>query len=196
MKWLIRLLILVVIVGSAWMGLTFYVDQKSTLHRVYQAVENPKGQVLILYHHDRIYDFGKRAGLALITGAQKENWSSTLSTYAFDSMMGEVNLSAFDKIIMLTNVYNWRPDSEFMQWVEQHAAELKQKKVGVFVLGAGSTNEARRIAYAKLKSTGATIGFTKSLWLWRPNDDLKLDDPNLQVAEDVAREQLVHFLRQ
>lgn len=196
MKWLIRLLILVVIGGCAWIALTFYVDRKSTPYRVYQAVENPQGQVLILYHHDRIYDFGKRIGLSLAATAQKENWSSTLSTYSFDSMMGELNLSAFQKVVILTNVYNWRPDSEAMQWLEQNAAKLKQKKLSVFILGMGSTNEARQIAYLKAKNTGAVIGFTKSLWLWRPNDDLRLDDPNLQVADDVASDYLRNFLRQ
>lgn len=110
--------------------------------------------------------------------------------------MGEVNLPAFQKVVILTNVYNWRPDSEAMQWLEQHATGLKQKKLGVFILGAGSTNEARQIAYIKAKNTGALIGFSKSLWLWRPNDDLRLDDPNLLVAEDVAGEYFRNFLRQ
>jgi hypothetical protein len=39
-----------------------------------------------------------------------------------------------------------------------------------------------------LRRTGATVLQTRSFWLWRPNDDSRLDRPNREVALQLARE--------
>lgn len=53
--------------------------------------------------------------------------------------------------------------------------------------GAGATGRSQRILEEALGRTGAKVLATRSFWLWRPNDEARMNEANRAVALDMAR---------
>ena len=52
--------------------------------------------------------------------------------------------------------------------------------------GAGSTQRSERLLGEALRNTGATVLKTQSVWLWRPNDEARMNEPNRHVAAEIV----------
>ena len=93
-------------------------------------------------------------------------------------------------VAVVTNTYYWTPDLPTLRYLRR--AHLQGIAVVGLVAGAGSTGHSQRVLERALLRAGATVLQTRSFWLWRPNDESRPNEPNRQVALDLARQLGTH----
>ena len=95
-----------------------------------------------------------------------------------------MSISDYDALIFCANTYNWRPDWSITNYVDEYLPE--GKPVVAITLGAGSTGWSQRNFESVIKARGGNLVESYSLWLWRPNDESKQEQPNVEVAQGLA----------
>ena len=54
-------------------------------------------------------------------------------------------------------------------------------------LGSGSTTRSKRLLEAALREKGTRLLASETYWLLRPNDESRMEEPNVQVALEKTR---------
>lgn len=181
-KWRARISWAMATVLIAWAILTLWA-QFSGPHFI-ESLEAESGsqKALVVYDPDPIYNLDERVCLAYAQGLHEEGWQVTVaSVRAANSLPGE-----FDHFAFCANTYNWGPDLSICNFIENRT-DLYQKPVVAITLGSGSTARAKRILEQKILKREAELVNSVSYWLMRPNDESRLDEPNVEVAKDMAR---------
>jgi hypothetical protein len=171
-----------ILVAICWLLLTLYVERKGPAKKWIFGSENGE-KVLIVYDPDPFYNLDEKICKSFANALAEEHMHVTVATVAATDNM---ETKSFDVYIYCANTYNWRPDWSITNFVRNNTTSQNGKPVVAVTLGAGSTESSKLNFEAVLADTGATIVGSYSLWLWRPNDELKTKDSNVQVAIDKA----------
>lgn len=166
-----------------WGGLTFWVEcARFAPARVLQA---PKaaGRALVLYNPDPLYDLDRQVGEAFATALNTRGWEVKLSSHG---STGEGPDPGVDLCVLIANTYNWAPDRPTVRYIRQ-SAWLAGKPVVAITLGSGSTARSKRLLEEALQTRGAQLLASETYWLLRPNDESRMDEPNVQVALERAQ---------
>jgi hypothetical protein len=149
-------------------------------HEVISDSGNPK--VLILYHPSRDAGFSDEISLALAQGFKDAGLAVDRDTMTSKTPTA---LGAYALITVVSNTYWAAPD-----WpTTRYLARIRlggAKAIGV-MCGAGSTGRSERKLREALERAGAVVVTTRSYWIFRPNDERRLDARNRDVAKDMAR---------
>ncbi len=136
---------------------------------------------LILYHPSRDAGFSDELSMALADGLKSPGYRVDRATLTSQTP-GEV--ADYALVAVVTNTYYASPDRPTLRYLARvHWAGTPV--IGV-IGGAGSTEQAERVFGGALRSTGATVLATRAFWLWRPNDERRMQEPNRAVARDLA----------
>ncbi len=168
---------------AGWILLTLWVEQAGGKKRVeLGSADNSAAHALIVYDPDPIYNLDEQVCLSFGKGLAEKNVRVTVATV---EAARELNLDSVALFVFCANTYNWRPDWAITGFIKERG-EWKGKKAIALTVGSGSTEEARLHFEALLQKKEFVLLDSRSLWLLRPNDETRMDEPNVEVANTNA----------
>lgn len=170
------------IMGIGWIALTLYVEAEGPAKEWTFGGRKNKN-VLIVYDADPFYNLDEQVCLALAKSIASDSTGVVVATVASAK---KLDPKIYDLFVYCANTYNWRPDWGITDYIEEHSASVATKPVVAITLGAGSTESSRKKFEYLIKRSGGELISSHSLWLWRPNDESKLEQPNVSVAVAMA----------
>lgn len=173
---LLRIIGLIIVI---WILLTFYVELEGPkTHETYGKTDNYL-KALIVYDPDPFYDLDKQICTTIAATLSENKWNSTVISVAADKNLTD---EFYDLYVFCANTYNWEPDRVICNYIKNFKG-LTNKNVVAITLGSGSTKRAQRIFEKLIIDSGANLVVSKSFWLMKPNDELKIETSNnVEVA--------------
>jgi hypothetical protein len=139
---------------------------------------------LIVFDPDPKYNLDDQVCRAFAEGLAANGFYSTVATVASAEAMKD---RSFDLLVFCANTYNWRPDRAVSAHIEDHPG-LQGKDVVAITLGSGSTGSSQGVLESLIRDKKAILIGSRSFWLLRPNDETRMEEKNVDVAVDLARE--------
>jgi hypothetical protein len=174
---------LAIALALAWVIISVIVEREGTPRLEHLGGGTGKGKALVLYHPSRDARFSDELSLAFAEGLMAAGFAVDRGTLTSET---PAHPEGYAIIGVVSNTYYWTPDLPTMHYLSR--ARMEGLPVVGLIGGAGSTGRSQRVLEAALRRTGATVIDVRSFWLWRPNDETRLAEPNRQVALDRARQ--------
>jgi hypothetical protein len=180
-RYFVTALILIIV---AWIALTIYVERMGpSKHWKFESA-NAKKDALIVFDPDPFYNLDEQICIAFGNALAEEDVNALVVTVA---AADQFNAKDFDVIVYCANTYNWRPDWAISNFIEDSGPLQSISSVGI-TLGSGSTEASQKHLDKIIINSGGKLIGSYSLWLWRPNDETKMKQPNVQVAVAMAHD--------
>lgn len=176
------LLSTLVIISLGWIALTFYVERTGPSKEWVLGKESER-QVLIVYDPDPFYNLDEKVCMAFAKAMTEHEINVRVASVAAAQRL---NHQTFDALIYCANTYNWRPDWSITGYIEDHNISENSIPVVAITLGAGSTQSSQQYFEKTIINSGGKLMASYSLWLWRPNDETRMKEPNVEVAVTMA----------
>lgn len=141
-----------------------------------------KARALVLFHPSRDAHFSDDLSVAVSDGLKAAGFSVDRETLTRNT---PAEPRDYALIAIVSNTYWWTPDLPTLRYLER--ARLDAVPVIGLIGGAGATERAQRIFEEALRKSGARLIRTRSFWLFRPNDEARMNEPNRVVALDMAK---------
>ena len=170
--------------GLSWVVLTLYVEQEGP-PKLWLLGDASQKNALIVFDADPFYNLDEQVCMSFGEALATQNFRVTIATVA---TADSISTSRYDLVVYCANTYNWRPDWAVTSFIEDHSPSGNNVPTVAITLGAGSTEASQRNLEHAIASTGAKLINSYSLWLWRPNDERKMETPNVDIAVDMAHE--------
>jgi len=149
---------------------------------VFEALGGPGvARALVLYHPSRDAHFSDDLSLAVVGGLKRAGLSVDRATLTRETPARPVGYAL---VAVVSNTYYSAPDLPTLHYLRR-ARFAGVSAIGV-IGGAGSTQRSERLLGEALRNTGATVLKTQSVWLWRPNDEARMNEPNRHVAAEIV----------
>ncbi|MFN0120555.1 MAG: hypothetical protein ACKV2V_08640 [Blastocatellia bacterium] len=139
-------------------------------------------RALVLFHPSRDARFSDDIAVELAAGFNAAGYVVDLVTMTSET---PAEPREYGLIGVVSNTYYWAPDLPTTRYLAR--AQFADIPAVGLMCGAGSTARARGILDEALRGAGARVLETRSFWLWRPNDEGRLSEPNREVARQMAR---------
>lgn len=143
----------------------------------------PGRNALIIMHPSWLDGFQEELTAAFAMSLAAKGWRVERMRARSDQIP---ELAAFQLIVIGTNTYYWRPDLPTKRVLAQ--LNLESKRVVGIVSGAGSTDWAVASLRQLIVESHGEVLEVRPYWLWRPNDETRMEEPNREVAVDLARQ--------
>lgn len=140
-------------------------------------------KALIIYDPDPFFNLDEQVCKAFAEGLAEQNIQTTLATVESAPTITE---NQYEVIVICSNTYNWRPDWGVCQFVK-HQTSLKGQPVVAITLGAGATVSSQKALERLLGQKETLLIGSRSFWLFRPNDENRMKEKNVQVAVSQAK---------
>jgi hypothetical protein len=141
-----------------------------------------KAKALVLFHPSWDAHFSDDLSLALSDGLKEGGFAVDLATLTRDT---PGDPTGYALIGVVSNTFYWTPDLPTLRYLKR--AHLNGISVVGLIGGAGATARSQRILDEALRRTGARVIATYSFWISRPNDETRMNEPNREVALDLAK---------
>jgi hypothetical protein len=171
------------IIGVGWGALTLVAEIRGPKKSWDLGDSSAKESVLIVYDPDPFYDLDQQVCLAFADVLTNEGMKVKVASV---SAAEESNFSNFNGYVFCANTYNWAPDWALTKYIENQES-LNKKPVIAITLGSGSTKRSQTKLEQLVIRKGGNIIDSHSLWLMRPNDEARMEEPNIQVAISIVR---------
>ncbi len=179
LKWIILALIISVLIGT--LAVTIFVQREAPFRSDSLGAKGVK-RALILYHPSRDAQFSDDLTLAIARGFEDAGLSVDRQTMTKDTPVKPRNYAI---IAIVSNTFFWQPDWPTMRYLNR--SDLNGVPTIGIMAGGGATERARQKLIKALVRSGADLRDTRSLWVSKPNDDMRLHENNRAVAGDIAR---------
>lgn len=176
-----RILWLIAGILVIWALLTLWVEAQGPVKMVQVGTNDASQRALVVYDPDPIYNLDEQVCQAYATGLSMAGWQVTVATVRAAKGLEE----RFDHYAFCANTYNWGPDRAVSRFIRSNA-DLGQKPVAAITVGSGSTARAERLLQQKIIDQKAKLVGSVNYWLMRPNDESRMDESNVAVAQDLA----------
>lgn len=163
-----------------WTALTIWAQYFGEQYSSEYGVKGHKS-ALIVYNPDPIYDLDKQVCNSFAKGLAETGYHCKVASIRF----AEQDTDTHDLYVFCANTYNWSPDWLICKFVKSRQ-DLENQKAVAITLGSGSTGRAKRRFEEKIKARNMTMIDSRTYWLMRPNDDNRMDEKNVVVANDLA----------
>jgi hypothetical protein len=140
-------------------------------------------KALILYHPSRDAHFTDDLSLAVADGLNAAGYSvdrATLNGATPDQPKG------YRLLVVVSNTYFWTPDLPTLTYLKR--ARLDHLPTLGVIAGAGATVRSQQMLERALSGSGATLVGVRAFWTARPNDQHRTNEPNREVALQLARQ--------
>jgi hypothetical protein len=144
-------------------------------------------KALIIYDPDPFYNFDEQICETFARTLSDNNWYATVATVKSARKM---DISSFDLYVLCANTYNWDPDWSIDRFIMRNGS-LYKKKVVAITLGAGSTERSQETLETLIKGKGSILIDSKSFWLYKPNDESRLNESNVKVANELVKKWVI-----
>jgi hypothetical protein len=138
-------------------------------------------RALILFHPSRDAHFSDDLSMSLADGLRVAGFSVHRATLTSET---PPTFEGYALIAVVSNTFWWTPDLPTLRYLG--CARFNGVNVIGLIGGGGATERSQRMLDEALRKTGANVIRTRSLWLWRPNDESRPSEPNKQVALQLA----------
>lgn len=165
-----------------WTALTIYAQYSGKANKEIIESQNGVKTALIVYNPDPFYNLDEQVCKSFAEGISEYGFNSKVVT----AKLAIEEIDDFDLYVFCANTYNWAPDWKITSFIKNHP-KLKEKNVVAITLGSGSTEDAQTKLEAVINNTGANMLASKTYWLMRPNDENRIDESNVAVANDMAK---------
>jgi hypothetical protein len=167
---------------AVWTALTLWAEYSGKENTYFEGSDTAARKALIVYNPDPIYNLDEQISKSFAKG---------LSQYDLRVKITTVNEAKkdnydYDIYVFCANTYNWAPDWQVKGYIRDHPRLQKQNVVAI-TLGSGSTSRSKRILEETIRSKQANLLASRTYWLLRPNDEDRMDESNIAVANDMAR---------
>jgi hypothetical protein len=179
-RYLIATIVLVII---GWTALTIYVEKTGPSRQWTLESENGQSTALVVFDPDPFYNLDEQVCLSFGKALAENGINVQIATVAAAE---QLKSKKFDVIIYYTNTYNWRPDWAVANYIEDCNNTSQHISSVAITLGAGSTEASQKHLETVITASGGKLIGSYSLWLWRPNDEKKMKEPNVEVAVGMA----------
>ena len=177
------LLATVIIVSIGWTTLTVYVETAGPSKQWTFQSENAKRNAIVVFDPDPFYNLDEQVCMSFGKALSENGFRVQVATVAAAE---QFKSSEFDLIVYCANTYNWRPDWSITSYIHNSEKIHSGKKCVAITLGAGSTGSSQKHFEEVITNAGGKLIGSYSLWLWRPNDESKMENPNVEVAVAMA----------
>lgn len=181
LKRLVKILLVIVVL---WVLLTIWAEGVGP-KRIFQlGTAGNKGTVLIVYDPDPFYNLDRQVCEAFGKVLADSGWKINMATVAAAEQFNDSSVNLY---VFCANTYNWAPDWAVTRFIKTEAL-LSGKKAVAITLGGGSTRRAKRVFENIIKSKNAHLIDSKTFWLWKPNDESRMKERNVEVAVDMVKQ--------
>jgi hypothetical protein len=171
---------LILLAGLA--GVTAFVEIEADYKQETLGGEG-NARALVLFHPSREARFSDDLSLALGDGLIAAGFLVHRATLTRHTPAAP---KAYALIAIVSNTYWWTPDLPTLRYLAR--ARFNRIPAIGLIGGAGSTGRSQKILAQSLRKSGANVLATRAFWLWRPNDETRPDEPNREVALQLARQ--------
>ncbi|MGB8857339.1 MAG: hypothetical protein WCC58_11810 [Burkholderiales bacterium] len=178
MKTILMAVVAILVIGLTVVTLSVESEAKYQLE-VLESHGNAKA--LILFHPSRDAHFSDELSLAIADGLKTAGFSVQRATVTRSTPGAP---KEFALIAVVSNTYWWTPDLPTLRYLAR--ARLDNIPAVGIIGGAGATKRSQRMLDEALRKTGANVIQTRAFWLFRPNDEARMNEPNRQVALQMA----------
>lgn len=140
-------------------------------------------KALILYHPSRDAQFTDELSLAIAEGLKASGYAVDRATLTGDT---PAQPTGYQLLVVVSNTFFWMPDLPTLRYLKRARLD-RIPTVGV-TAGAGSTTRAEKMLEQALSDSGAAVVAMRAFWISRPNDELRLAEPNRAVALQLAQQ--------
>jgi len=168
-----------------WLALTVYVERKGPAKSWAFGVPESRRKALIIFDPDPFYNLDEKVCASFANALSETDFSVDVQTV---SMAEQSPSQAYDLYVYCANTYNWRPDWAISGYIRSSSGSHQNKPVVAITLGAGSTEASQENFERMIVNSKGELLSSYSLWLWRPNDDTKPKEPNVEIAVSMAYE--------
>ena len=166
-----------------WWLLTLFVQQKGPYFNHSFGNIEWTSRALIVYDGDPIYNLDERVCTSFAKGLVVNGMGAQVVSV---QALQDVSHERFDLLVFCANTYNWAPDRAVTKVIKQ--MDIEGRRVVAIVVGSGSTKRAKRLFEETIIEEGGQLLSTETYWLLRPNDESRLQESNVLVAEEMAFE--------
>jgi hypothetical protein len=170
------------VVMLGWVIITLYAEKSGPSRRWSLGTSSGK-KALIVFDPDPFYNLDEQICLSFGRALAEQDLNVTIATVAATDSVGQ---NSYDVLVYCANTYNWRPDWSIMSYIKEHQASTSSVPIVAITLGAGSTEASQKHFEKIIVNNGGKILESYSLWLWRPNNEQKIREPNVDVAVAMA----------
>lgn len=165
-----------------WTILTFWAEGIGT-NKTWET-GNPSSvkKALIVYDPDPFYNLDQQVCEGFGKALADSGWHITYATVAAASKMKADSIALY---VFCANTYNWSPDWAVTGFIEKNVV-LKDKNVVAITVGGGSTARSKRVLADIIKESGGILLGSETYWLWQPNDETRMEEPNSKIAVEMA----------
>jgi hypothetical protein len=174
-------LVAVALVALAWIALTIYVERQGPA-KEWDLGSDGSHEVLIVFDPDPFYNLDEKVCRSFANGLIQSGLGVKIATVA---AAVDLDRSEYQTFVYCANTYNWRPDWAVAGFIGENKTIVNKNAVNI-TLGAGSTEASQKHLDALVNASGQSLLNSYSLWLWRPNDESKTEQPNVELAESMA----------
>ncbi|MEJ2005024.1 MAG: hypothetical protein P8X57_08705 [Cyclobacteriaceae bacterium] len=174
---IVRILLAIMVV---WTLLTLWAEGSNK--NIYESFgkENALYKAVILFKPDPFYNLDEQLSNTIAEELVENGFEVKLF-----SISAYQKQPVTDLFIICANTYNWAPDWKTISFIKEHA-ELENSDVAALTLGAGATARSSRLLEKALNDRHARLIDSKEFWLLKPNDEQRMDEPNVEVARELA----------
>jgi hypothetical protein len=174
--------LLFIIVG--WTALTIYVESTGPSKQWRFGNENDNKKALLIFDPDPFYNLDEQICISIGKALADSSFDVQVATVA---AADQFKSEQFDVIVYCANTYNWRPDWSIKSFIENNKEFIAEKNSVAITLGAGSTEASQKHLEELIENSNGKLIGSYSVWLWRPNDETKIEESNVDVAVSMAQ---------
>ena len=140
-------------------------------------------RALIVYNPDPFYNLDEQVCTSFAEGVAGHDFTSKVATIK----AAKNDTDDYDLYVFCANTYNWSPDWLIQRYIKKYP-NLEVKNAVAITLGSGSTKRAKRLLDRTLCNRNVVLLDSREYWLNRPNDESRMEEKNVKVANDLARQ--------
>jgi len=171
----------IALVAIGWMGLTLYAESNGPSKEWNLGGEHGK-KVLVVFDPDPFYNLDEQVCISFAKALAEKEFSVKVVTVA---AAADIDHNKYAVAVLCANTYNWRPDWAITSYIKEHPPQENQGIVAI-TLGAGSTEWSQENFEKLIIGNGGKLLGSYSSWLWRPNDERRMTENNIDVAVSMA----------
>lgn len=169
-------------VGAAWTALTVWAERAGPKRSWQLGSQSAKERALIVYDPDPFYNLDEQVSRAFGRALADGGMRVTVVSVAAADMDAD---QPIDLYVFCANTYNWRPDWAVSGFIQKQV-NLAGKSVVAITLGGGSTEGAQKALETLIRDKQANLLDSRSLWLFKPNDESRMGESNIAVTVSMA----------
>jgi hypothetical protein len=164
----------------ASIGITVYVEREAAFTHESLGGDSV-ARALVLFHPSRDAHFSDDLSMALAKGLVTAGYSVDRETLTEKT---KARPNGYALIAVVSNTFWATPDMPTLSYLKR--AKLSGIPTIGLIGGAGSTARSQRVLDQALRKSGAAVILTRSLWISKPNDETRANEPNRDIAMQIA----------